>query len=630
MKNPTTIFLTATVLVALSAAAGAAPEDATGRHDIGRLLGLADEWFDLETQDAVVLLDSLRVERLADGAVQRTAHTIVWFGTEIGLETYADVHVPWNADSGAVEVHDLRTWRDERWWPAADSVSGTAVVETTPGAVYRAYDYAQLREQALLHDGVELPCVVETRYTVVEERDPSLGLDGARVAGTLDPTVRNAFVLRLPGGEEAAFRALRGAPAPAPTEEGYVWGMTRLDRFERPLAGDRATTSPTLVWSSWPSWNAMAESFMTPFEEAAALEGAPLDSLAERLEGRHGAEARARATAAYLDEATRHVGADDEAWLFGPRPAQRTWETTYGHVIDRAALACALLRAAGLEAEAVWVGHRGTDLTDMPPGLERFERLLVEVRGAGFHGTLDPASSRLVPGDAAMAERTSWRPAAGGAPVHLPASAGTLEATMRLEETDDGAFAGRGYVLGTGWLAPYDRVTGLDGALERYAGTVARSVLSDAKAESPGVTVLESGRVELGCDVTLGTPDEDELGRLPFVIGDPAGGIVSAFEPSLELEVPSRDTPVRLPAAATERVTLELRVGERELVRAPEPVEIANDAGRFSLTVAHDGAWLVVTRELVVEAETGPDLWPELRRLLLEWDAPRNRTILLD
>ncbi|MBD3367894.1 MAG: DUF3857 domain-containing protein [Candidatus Eisenbacteria bacterium] len=631
MRTRTTIILTAAAVFALASAAAAVPADAAGRHDIGRLLELGDQWFDLESQDAVILLDSLHIERLPSGTVVRTTHTIVWFGTENGLDAYADVHVPWNALTGSIEVHHLRTWRDERWWPAPDSVSRTAVVETTPGAVYSAYDYAKaLRQQALLHDGVEVPCVVETRYTVTEARAPSLGMDGSRVASAPDPTVRNALFLRMPEGENVAFETLRGAPAPEVSGDGgHAWSMTRIDRLGRPLVRDRTAASPTLVWSTWPSWDALAESFLTPFEGAAVLEGAPLDSLAERTKGRHGAEDLARAAAAYLAEATRHVGADHGAWLFGPRPAQRTWETSYGHAVDRAVAACALLREVGLEAEPVWVGYRDTDLTESPPGLSRFEQLLVEVRGAGFQGTLDPATARLTSAGPTVAGRTLWRPGDED-PSHRPAEPGVLEVAVRLERNEDGGFGGRGYVLGTGWLAPYGSVAGLDGALGGYADRLVRSVLPGSSAESPGLTALETSRVEAGFDVVLDAPGEDDLGRIPLVVGDPTGGILDGFEPSLELAVPTRGTAVRLPAPATQSVMLEIDTGEGEPAHVPEETDLRNEAGTFSLTVDRDGSWVTVERRLEVDNDVGPDLWPELRALLLEWNAPRNRTLLLD
>jgi hypothetical protein len=617
--------------VAWTGPAQAAPRDATDSHDIGRLLAKADEWFDLEQQDAVVLLDSLHVERLATGEVRSTSHIVVWFGTEIGLETYADVHVPWNSASGSVEVHDLRTWRGDRWWPAPDSVSGTAVVETTPASVYSAYDYAALREQALLHDGVELPCVVETRYTVAQARPPHLGIDGTRVAATIDPTVRTAFVLTLPDGERAVTRALNDAPTPEVSENGSTisWSVVHVPRLGRPLVEDPAASGAALEWSTWGSWEKLARAFLGPFEGAAELTGAPVDSLTERLEGIRGAEARARTVASYLGEATRYAGADDASWRFEPRPAGRTWETAYGHAMDRAVLAAALLGNAGLEAAPAWVGHRGADLTGALPGLARFERLVIDVRGDGFRGAIDPAAAELRTGSSAFAGRSTWNPGESITPRHHAAQSGVLDLQIELAPDGAGGLSGRGYVLGEGWLAPFERVSGLDGAFPDYCAGAVDAVIEGATADNCALTSLSEERVEAAFDVRLNGPEPDADGRIAIIVGSPMDGLTAGYEPPLELCVPTRQTPAALPAPALQRTTIRLDAGEREVVRVPDPVTLSNAAGRFSLSVERDGTWITVERVLEVTAGVRADDWPDLRQLLLEETASRNRTILL-
>jgi len=635
MRERITAFITAAVLLIAPLAVEAAPTDAAGLHDIGRLMEQAAASFDLEVEDAVVLLDSLQVSRLSSGAVERTVHTIVWFRTEAGLEHYADVHVPWNAETGAVVVHDLRTWRDERWWPAADSVSETAVVETTPGSVYNAYDYAVLREQALLHDGVELPCIVETRYTVKQERPPDLGVEGTRIAAAYDPTVRNAMLLMLAPGDICRFRSQNGASpvtetvVPGLETRGDHWVATSVARLGRPLVDDHATEGPALIWSTWKSWNDLAHAFLTPFDAAAILAGAPVDSIERRLEGVYGDEARTRAVVSYLDEATRAVGADDSAWRFDPRPAQRTWETAYGHAIDRAVLTVALLKAAGLDASPVWVGHRDTDLTGTPPGLSRFETLLIEARGEEFAATIDAMSGSVTPGEAALRGRSSWRPDTDDSPVYRTAPPGVLEIAVNLEPDGDGGFAGRGYIMGEGWLSPHDRVAGLGSRATSFLQRVAGSLLDGLAVDDHGLTTLVEDRVEAGFDVSFAPGDADDLGRTTVVLGTPSGGLLDGFAPATETAVPSRETPLCLPNEGVERITLRIEIGEREVLYAPQPLELQNSAGRFSLMVDRDDRSISVLRELELAGRFEPGQWNELRSLLLEASAPRSRTILL-
>ncbi|MCK4681084.1 DUF3858 domain-containing protein, partial [bacterium] len=105
--------------------------------------------------------------------------------------------------------------------------------------------------------------------------------------------------------------------------------------------------------------------------------------------------------------------------------------------------------------------------------------------------------------------------------------------------------------------------------------------------------------------------------------------------------VEHRDSPVILPCAAVQTLTLRIDVGDLEVVRVPEEVTLENDIGHFRLTVEHEGSEITITREIAVGPSTGDDAgdgaltigpaeWPSLRALLLEEAEPRNRTILLE
>ena len=173
---PSTLFramLVAPLLIAAlvllpAVPADAAPESAAGGYDIGALMTAAEEHYDLSRLDAVLLVEDLTVV-VAPGSRRTTVHRVAWLGTEIGLNAYADLRIPYNTDTSTLEVVALRTWMDGRWWPHESEISPTAVVETTPGAIQSADDYTMMREAMLLHDGVELPCIMETAYEIEEQ-----------------------------------------------------------------------------------------------------------------------------------------------------------------------------------------------------------------------------------------------------------------------------------------------------------------------------------------------------------------------------------------------------------------------------------------------------------------------------
>ena len=88
------LALAAALVLTFTAPTFAAPKAALGGHDIGELMSMATEHFALSTLDAIVLLDERVVVLADDGTTRRTTHAVVWFGTELGLGTYADLRVP--------------------------------------------------------------------------------------------------------------------------------------------------------------------------------------------------------------------------------------------------------------------------------------------------------------------------------------------------------------------------------------------------------------------------------------------------------------------------------------------------------------------------------------------------------
>ena len=161
--------LVAAFLVVSSLNVSAAPKPATDEAEVAALLERAGDAFDLEREDAIFLLDELSETWTTDGRLVRSIHQIALIRTEYGLDHYADLRVPWDSARQCLVLQALRTWRpsDDQWIDAGP----TASVETLPFAVDRSPDYCHLRETMLLHDGVELPCVMETRYTIEDQID---------------------------------------------------------------------------------------------------------------------------------------------------------------------------------------------------------------------------------------------------------------------------------------------------------------------------------------------------------------------------------------------------------------------------------------------------------------------------
>lgn len=609
-------------------------------HDLDELLSRAGEYFAIDGEDAVVLLESRHVSIDIGGAVTTRVHRVVRVGAAAAIRDHADLRIPYDSNRSTMTVEILRTWRDGRWWPDAAEVSPTAVVETVPFQLATADDYTGMREVMLLHDGVGLPCILETAYVIEEKNRIADGADGLFVFSQPYPAVRVELVITAAMSPALAVRYENGAPEPAVSQEPdgtftYRWMMEDVQALGVPVTANPAGYAPYAEWSTWGYWDAFGLRTAANFDEAAVLGDALSDTLRSRLAQEPGSKAKARAVAAFVDEAVRNVHYDWGFWRFAPRPASRTYDTAYGHDLDRAVLAAALFREAGLEAVPIFRTPVSGDLNPDMPGFARFESLCVRVRGNGWEAYYDPAAGTLIEGSAPVNDRIVWSPA-----VDAPPSPGTdptaldagseLSLVFTLESGADGAFKGTGYLHAAGRFSPYADMVGLAGEGLEWLNAMARSVFPGASVKSCSFETLESTEVGVGFALEMPSPDSDARGRIAVVIGDPPGGAASRLPADVRLFHEKRGAPVAVCGDMTQRVTIRFKPGVREIVQRPEGRRVENPAGMHVVTVEEKNGWLTVTRELTLRGgDVEPADWPNLRALLLEEGDPVNRTIIL-
>ncbi len=627
------------LLAACAVPAFSEPMGVSGGFDLDRLWSEAQRMFDLSRLDAVLLLESRRVTISADGNRRTAVHRVVWIGTEIGIDDHADLRIPYNSAVSTFTVAALRTWRDERWWPHPTQVSETAVVETLPFAMARADDYTSMRETMLLHDGVEIPCIIETAYEITERGTAVEGADGLFVFSQSDPAVVVEFTIGIPEGKALAFHSGNGAPEPASNTEAdrtvtYAWRMENVGRLGSPRISDPASYAPHVAWSIWKDWNALGRKIVSSFNDAAVIDAALADTLAEHLKHEPSLASRARAVAALVNEYTRTINYDSRFWQFSPRPAPRTWETAYGHGLDRAVLAAALFREAGLEAEPVFrsTGPRGID--HGTPGLSRFEEIGVLVSGDGLQAFYDPVDGILSGGPRPLHGRVAWIPGNENIPALRPdpgatGTASRFELILTLEPGGEKGWNGTGFLNADGQFCPYDEMVGLHGEALNLLGRIAGSVLTGAEVSGFNPEVFETTLITVGFDFAVKTDEPDERGRMRLTIGDPAGGIMAALPPDVHIHHEHRTSPVLIPGRITQRVRLRIRTGDREVVYLPQARVIENEIGRCSLSVENNNGWVVIDRELILDAAAiQAQSWPQLRTLLLEESDASCRTII--
>ena len=630
-----------TFLLILSIGLHAASMGVSQGHDLDELWARAREQFDISRHDAVLLLESRQVSILDNGDLRTRVHRAVWISTDAGMDAHADLRIPWNSVMSTLNIIALRTWMDNKWWPDESKVSETAVVETLPFALALADDYTAMRETMLLHDGVELPCIMETIYEIEERGAASEGSDGLWVFSQTEPAVLVEYTLGVPSGVTPAFRSGNGAPEPE-TNGGsdqrttYIWRMENVGRLGSPRISNPAVYAPHVTWSTWKDWETLGKKITSSFDEAAVLSDALTDSLSAHIKHEPSNAAKARAVASFVNECTRSIHYDSGFWRFSPRPATRTWETAYGHGLDRAVLAAVLFREAGFNAEPIFrsapQAANGLDL----PALSHFGEIAVLVEGLRLNAVFDPVEGSLGHANSWVYGKVVWRPDLEkglrfpGEGHDNPEFWSRSVLVLTLEPGDEGGFGGTGFLSADGIFCPYDEMTGLEGEALSYLNGIVQSVLPGAEVQGYNPEAFGSFHVTTGFEFTLKALQPDVYGRTCIIAGMPAAGITSNLPSDVHPYDEQRSSPVLLSGKMLQNIELRVKTGDREVVYIPETRTLENDAGRFTLTVENKDGWVTIERELSLNKTiVQPEEWRWLRALLLEESDAANRTILM-
>jgi hypothetical protein len=599
-------------------------------QDLDSLWAQVQANHELDTEDAVLLLDSREVTLDASGNLATRVHRVVWIGTAIGIRGYADLRVPWNTTTSELDVEILRTWREGRWWPDPSSISETAVVPTLPYAVNHADDYTVMRETMLLHDGVELPCIMETAYTITTKGQP--GTDGLWVIPQRDPSVLTQLEVTVPSGTTLKHEELNRAPAVSVFDDGttavYTWSMEYVAGLALPLTGAPAVHEPSVVWSTWQDWGELRDHWRGVFDQAAVLDTALNDSLEVWLEDAPTPWSRIGAVVDAVNRDVRAVHYPTRHWRYAPRPALRTWETAYGHSLDRAVLAAALLRGAGYEVTPIFVGTGNAFVGMETPRLSELGHLYLSIKGDPA-GLYDPDGGTLT-GQAPLIGRPLWRtdqyvdPFLGNS--NWP---NRLEVTMTLQPGEDGVWTGTGQFQGAGFFCPQGEMAGMGQGADDYIGGVVGGMFDGAEVKGVNPEIFHQHQVIFGFSFEMTMPEADADDHTRLVVGAPAHGLMSRTT-GLHVYESQRQSPVLLDGPMEQMIKIRMK-SENAAIHLPAPVSLINDAGEFSVTATEADGWITLERELKIASKAfPPEMWPMLRALLLEEGDALNGTIVLD
>ncbi len=609
--------------------------DTFGTVDIGALMADAEKWLDLDQQDAVVLFNGENIHWLPDGRRVVATHLIVWINTEHAINTDADLGLQYDADRQDLRVKLLRTWRDGK---AIDSDS-TAIVPTLPGYLSKAPDYANIVETIVMHDGIELPCILETLFEITDKEPVVANLQGARVLAGDDPTVQSEFVITCPKLKKLKFHLSDGLEQAEPVvnknnkEKSWHFRASHLSPLPSPETADPLIEAACIQYSSWDSWEAFGLDIRRVWDSHVTLNKTLRDSVQAITEDVKPITEKAQAIAKFVRRMTRFAYLDERWILWSPRLPEQTFESAYGCQFDRAILAAALFREAGFE---VFPFYRSRDynLVNLDaPNLSQFEPIAVWVSGSDkVEAYFDPATCELRNGLTPIFGRTIWIPGSGDDPAVSWQSDGTvslIDISLDLEVAEDGFWTGKGFLHADHIFTPYEKMEGVGSQAKDYLQELAGGMLAGIEISDFSPITFNRFEVEAGFTFRLTLPEADSRGRLALEMGDPGNGIDDFMPSGREMTHPQRTSSFRLPGRLTQKITISIPVEQSQLAYFPTAKAVENNVGSFKLEALEHKGKMQLTRELeLTQSVIMPELWSNFRELMAEYQHEQGRRVL--
>jgi len=631
VKSYVVIVLLWPVLCCISTLGATQTVPTAGEVDLQALISSAPGEVDLPLDDMVMLHDHTEITLHADGRVERRRHQIIKILTEYAVDSYCDPRIQWDSQRQDLVVHTLKTVMNDGTVVERTSgmKAGHNLSQLTPDGMDLCPDYLHHQETVVTFLGIELGCVVEFDYSVIDREPRGHWLSGAEVMQSGFTTLTRTFTLRMPADAQIHWGTLNGEGPVMEYQLGergqkaIAWTLTRVPgrRVVTDCAG-AADFLPTFVYNVWLDKKqgrlGWYRALNDEINAAAEQTGAVLDDKVKELCENEGFEdAKFDKILDFVRTAVRPVHYAPLLRNEPARAAGRVYHTAYASPKDHAVLLLALCRRAGFKAWPVWTSDCNVQ-GDL--GVESLlNRLLVAVMLDHGQFLVDPGQPlhrdlalSIPPGRLFMPPKT-------GRPVNIMPLRLTVQGALSIDK--DRAITGDVTVRHAGPGNPFLTLRGPGGRRDAHLGAVAAQLAPGGKASSHEFHELARHQCCYSMKVSAPALETRPNGSIRLALLQPIN-MVRAALPSIAMRPPSkRSSPVTIdhPISIKSRITIELPES-LEVLYLPQSVQMINDLGSYVLTWKQEDRRL--TYDVTIDLGKGfirPEEYPTLRELMVQF-----------
>ncbi len=518
-----------------------------------------------------------------------------------------------------------------------------AINELLPGFCRNAPPYNYLRETVITHLGLEVGAVIHLDHEVRSKPGFFPYLMGEELFSSVHPVEKKTVVVKVPknvelnhgmlnsGGIEPVIAKLDGFTS-------YTWELSAMPAtLPEPMARSPADYKPLLVFSTCSSWTDAARSLNRRFTAAAWLDEECEKKLKEVLSEKTGSLERVFAINSFVNGGVALADVQPEHTGYSVLRAEDVFQHSVGSRLDKACLLVVMLRSAGFFAEPVLVSRHREVARDVPSWLQFSEcRVLCSLRKKLSEPLLyeEPlllSTNRIVSGtkNDRLAGRTLFRPSLLNNQL-LPVEAqGHAKNKVRAElslalDKSKHTLSGGLHVEVEGSL---NENVELARGFEGWAGRCFKKLLSGADLSETGIVLLGEKRSILKARARSSSPLKKEGDFFVYEAPGCPGGLM---EMNVPVALYTRTTPLEMPRGVSEDLSVAIDLPESiSVAELPPPMEFSSPAGSMLSRAWEDQGVLHIRRALSVKRCIPPDEYEAFRKLVIEWESPDTRRIVL-
>ncbi|GAB4365131.1 MAG: hypothetical protein Kow0042_04180 [Calditrichia bacterium] len=502
--------------------------------------------------------------------------------------------------------------------------------EVLPRFAKEAPAYNRLREMVVTHPGMELGATVHLEYRITSNAGFLPAFMQQLVLSNDCPIEKLTVRVRVPEDREFHYALLNitGEPTISRSE-----GMTVYEWTFRDLAAVSpennqpvpASYQPTLRFSTAPDWQIV-------FTKITAQEAFQLNSSSELSAVVENLKDETVSDMELLCALQEKVANELALFPIPPevigyrcRSGAEVWQSNGGTPLEKAVLLAALLWEAGFSSASPML-LSPTSLSENVASLQQFDQVVVGMKWPDGDWLLLPVDKpaeqnlRLTEPIAA-----AWRLSAeSGEMLRLktsPKAETHIQGKLRLDGEQQ--ISGKLELKLGGAANPYLKHVGSGNSYEKLLG----KALKPARVEKMELLRLREGEARIRGEVSGEAGLKSRKTYFFWEIPAAPGGVFDYRLPDMPL---LRTTPLELPADIhqSERLAMELPDNLR-LAGNGREIQEENSAGRFYLKISAEGNAVRIQREIQLNREISPEIYPEFQRLWSLWADPGNQRIVL-